>query len=160
MAHRAMPAATTAMTPAQQLNERFATIYIQFQPRIVNLVQREVRGGNTHLAEDLTADAFYRAWLDFHKCQATTDAQLYGWLATLARRTVIAHYRAKRNTAEVPADTGHWQYSNREMCTGPGGTYTPAATGFRTAAIGNGDSDPDMDEALRRARAGRPAVTR
>ncbi|MGW0933638.1 RNA polymerase sigma factor [Streptomyces sp. NPDC002666] len=152
MANSAMPAATTAMTPAQQLNERFATIYATHQPRITQLILREVRGGNTHLAEDLTADAFYRAWLDLHKCQADTDAQMYGWLSTLARRTVLAHYRAKKNTAEVPADTGSWQYANREMNSGPAGTYTPAATGFRTAALANGDSDTDMDEALRRAR--------
>ncbi|KFK91508.1 hypothetical protein IX27_00305 [Streptomyces sp. JS01] len=146
-----MPAATAATTPAQQLNERFATIYAQFQPRITNLVRNEVRGGNHHLAEDLTADAFYRAWLDLHKCTATTDAQLYSWLATLARRTVTAHYRTKKNTAEQPADLGHWSYSNRPM-NQAGGYYAPAPTGFRTAAIGNGDSDPDMDEALRRAR--------
>ncbi|MFF9688966.1 RNA polymerase sigma factor [Streptomyces sp. NPDC014623] len=153
MANSAMPAAQSAMAPAQQLNERFATIYAQFQPRIVSLVQREVRGGNTHLAEDLAADAFYRAWLDLHKCQATTDAQTYSWLATLARRTVIAHYRAKKNTAEIPADTGSWQYANREMGSGPAGTYIPAVTGFRTAALtGASDSDPDMDEPLRRAR--------
>ncbi|MET8658174.1 RNA polymerase sigma factor [Streptomyces griseus] len=131
-----MPAATAAMTPAQQLNERFATIYTQFQPRITRLVRNEVRGGNHHLAEDLTADAFYRAWLDLHKCTATTDAQLYSWLATLARRTVTAHYRTKKNTAEQPADLGDWKYANQAMDQA-GGCYTPAATGFRTAPSGS-----------------------
>lgn len=152
MADLAMPAARRG-TPAQQLNERFTAIYTQFQPRITRLVQHEVRGGNLALAEDLTADAFFRAWLDLHKCRATTDAQMYGWLAALARRTVMAHYRTKKNTAETPTDTGSWQYANREMEPGAG-YYTPAATGFRTATIAPrpGDSDPDMDEALRRAR--------
>lgn len=160
MANSAMPAAPSAMTPSQQLNERFATIYAQFQPRIIRLVQREVRGGNIHLAEDLTADAFYRAWLDLHKCQAESDGQMYNWLAALARNTVSRHYRVKKNTAEVPADTGHWSFANREMENGPAGTYTPASTGFRTATITPrpGDSDPDMDEALRRVR--QPAVKR
>jgi len=154
MTDLAMPAARRG-TPAQQLNERFAAIYAQFQPRITQLVLREVRGGNTHLADDLTADAFFRAWLDFHKCTATSDGQLYNWLATLARRTVGHHYRTKKNTAEIPADTGSWQYDNRKM-NRTGGYYTPAATGFRTAAIASapGDSDPDMDEALRRVRGG------
>lgn len=136
MTDLSMPAVRRG-TPAQQLNERFTTIYAQFQPRITRLVLREVRGGNTHLAEDLTADAFYRAWLDLHKCKATTDGQMYNWLATLARRTVTEHYRWKKNTAEVPADTGTWQYDNREMNPGAG-YYTPAATGFRTAALGGG----------------------
>ncbi|MBE4790701.1 hypothetical protein HW846_46515 [Streptomyces sp. NE06-02F] len=126
-----------AITPAQQLNERFTAIYTQFQPHITRLVLREVRGGNTHLAEDLTADAFYRAWLDLHKCHATTDGQMYNWLAAIAHRTVGQHYRTKKNTAEVPADIGHWSFANREMEPGAG-YYTPAATGFRTAAIETG----------------------
>ncbi|MYU22711.1 sigma-70 family RNA polymerase sigma factor [Streptomyces sp. SID8352] len=153
MTDLAMSAARRS-TPAQELNERFAAIYTQFQPRIARLVTREVRGGNHHLAEDLTADAFYRAWLDLHKCRATTDGQMYNWLATLARRVVTEHYRWKKNTAEVPADTGHWTYANREMDPSGAGYYTPAATGFRTATLANGDSDPNMDEALRRARQG------
>ncbi|MFJ2007385.1 RNA polymerase sigma factor [Streptomyces chartreusis] len=155
MANSAMPAAPSAITPAQQLNERFTALYTQFQPRITQLIRSEVRGGSPHLAEDLTADAFYRAWLDLHKCRATTDGQLYGWLASLARRTVIAHYRAKKNTTEIPADLGHWRFSNREMDR-DAGYYTPAATGFRTATLSDrpGDSDPDMDEALRRVRQG------
>ncbi|MDX3559047.1 sigma factor [Streptomyces europaeiscabiei] len=137
MVDLAMPAASSAMTPAEQLNERFTAIYTQFQPHITRLVQREVRGGNIHLAEDLTADAFYRAWLDLHKCHATTDGQMYNWLATLARRSVGQYYRTKKNTAEVPADTGHWSFANREMEPGAG-YYTPAPTGFRTAAIETG----------------------
>ena len=128
------------ITPAQQLNADFTRIYTQFQPRITRLVQHEVRGGNRHLAEDLTADAFYRAWLDLHKCTATSDGQVYAWLATLARRTVLAHYRTKKNTAETPVDTGTWSFANREMESGAG-YYTPAATGFRTATI-TGDVCP------------------
>ncbi|MFJ8603413.1 RNA polymerase sigma factor [Streptomyces shenzhenensis] len=145
---------STSITPAQQLNERFTTIYTQFAPRITQLIRNEVRGGNIHLAEDLTAEAFYRAWLDLHKCRATTDRQLYSWLATVARRTVMEHYRWKKNTAEVPADTGHWQYANRAMYPA-GGYYTPAATGFRTAALAARADDGDSgqaDEALRRVR--------
>jgi DNA-directed RNA polymerase specialized sigma24 family protein len=149
-----MPAAPSAITPAQQLNERFTRLYTQFQPAITRLVAREIRGTNPHLAEDLTADVFYRAWLDLHKCHATSDGQTYNWLATLARRTVTAHYRAKKNTAETPADVGHWTFANREMNPAGSGYYVPAATGFRTATLANrpGDSDPDMDEALRRVR--------
>jgi DNA-directed RNA polymerase specialized sigma24 family protein len=133
MADLAMPAHRRG-TPAQQLNERFTAIYTQHQPRIARLVQAEVRDGNHHLAEDLTADAFYRAWLDLHKCRATSDGQMYSWLATLARRTVTEHYRLKKSTAETPTDLGHWQYANRDLEPGAG-YYTPAATGFRTAII-------------------------
>lgn len=144
------PSCALITTPAQQLNERFADIYTEFQPRILRLVLREVRGRNFHLAEDLTADAFVNAWRALPNCRATCDAQLYAWLATIARRTVMAHYRVKRNTCEVPTDTGTWQYADREMV--PAGAWVAPAR--------NGDSDPDMDEALRRARQPRAAVTR
>ncbi|MEH0423147.1 RNA polymerase sigma factor [Streptomyces sp. B21-083] len=150
---RLTPAASSAISPTQQLNAQFTEVYRTFQPAITRLVTREVRGGNHALAEDLTADAFYRAWLDLHKCRATTDRQMYAWLATIARNTVGAHYRTRKNVAETPVDTGTWQYANRDMESGAG-YYTPAATGFRTVSINPrpGDSDPDMDEALRRAR--------
>lgn len=124
------------MTPAQQLNEQFEDIYRTHHARLAGVVRREVRHGDLRIADDLTADAFMQAWLNLHKCRATSDAQVFAWLATIARRTVGQHYRAKKNTCEVPADTGHWSYANKAMETGPAGCYTPAATGFRTVQIG------------------------
>lgn len=124
-----------AISPSRQLNERFTALYATNQARITALVRREVRGGDQHLAEDLTADAFFRAWLDLHKCRATTDAQTFAWLAVIARRTVGQHYRVKKNSIEVPTDTGHWSIANREM-EAAAGYYTPAVTGFRTAQVG------------------------
>lgn len=152
MANSAMPAATAAMTPAQQLNERFATLYTAYLPRITALVSSRIYSADDkHLTDDLTAEAFTQVWLHLHKCEATTDAQTFSWVATIARRTVAGHFRLKKNTMERAADLGDWQYANRPMDQAAG-YYTPAEGGFRTAAIGNGDSDPDMDEALRRAR--------
>ncbi|WP_078631393.1 MULTISPECIES: RNA polymerase sigma factor [Streptomyces] len=136
MAHRAMPAASTAMLPAQQLNERFATLYTTYLPRITALVgSRIFNADDKHLTDDLTAEAFTRVWLHLHKCEATTDAQTYSWIATIARRTVADHFRVKKNTMERPADLGDWQYANRPMDQAAG-YYTPAESGFRTAATG------------------------
>ncbi len=132
-----MPAGVPASTPSQQLNERFTAIYATHQARITSLVLREVRGNDHHLAEDLTADAFYRAWLDLHKCRATTDAQVFAWLAVIARNTVGQHYRVKKHTIEQPADLGHWSFANRDLAPA-GACYTPARTGFRVAHVGGG----------------------
>ena len=134
MTDLAMPAHRRG-TPAEQLNERFTAIYTQHQPRIARLIRREVRLGATDLADDLTADTFIRAWLDLHKCRATTDAQMYGWLATIARRTVGQHYRVKKNTSEVPVDTGHWSFANSNLSPAASGALEPVRTGFRTATI-------------------------
>ncbi|MFE0142201.1 RNA polymerase sigma factor [[Kitasatospora] papulosa] len=153
MAEFAMPAANPATPPAQQLNERFATIYAAYLPRITALVgSRIFNAEDKHLTDDLTAEAFTQVWLHLHKCEATTDAKTFSWVATIARRTVAHHFRTKKNLMERPTDLGDWQYANRPLDQAAG-YYTPAAGGFRTAALGNsGDSDPDMDEALRRAR--------
>lgn len=142
----------TPITPAQALNERFTRVYARYQARIAAYVQPQVRGNDHDLADDLTAEAFTRAWLSFHQCQAVTDQQLFAWLATIARHVVIDHYRIARNTREVPADTGHWAYANRDLVATDNGTYK-AVTGAAP-----GDSDPDADELLRRARAPRTLV--
>ncbi|MFJ2631083.1 RNA polymerase sigma factor [Streptomyces sp. NPDC087422] len=169
MANSAMPAGT----PAQQLNARFTAIYAMHSERITSLVRREVRAADRDLAEDLAADAFFRAWLDLHKCNATTDAQMFAWLAVVARRTVGQHYRIKKNTMERPVDIRDFKYANRDLAP-VGGCYAPLCNGFRAASWDDGpaipklpipaprgpvdhggDSDPDMDEALRRVRTGR-----
>lgn len=141
-----------AITPAQQLNAQFTAIYATHQRRITALVLSQVRGDDHHLAEDLTATTFFRAWLDLHKLRATTDTGIYAWLAQIARRTVGQHYRVARNTRETAVDMGHYAYTDREFTAGPAGTLQPVRAGHQ------GDSDPDMDEALRRVRTGRQLV--
>lgn len=152
MTYSAMPAAppaiTANLTPSQQLNARFTAIYRTHQPRITTLVLSQVRGSDYHLAEDLTAAAFYRAWLDLHQCRATTDIGMYAWLARIARHTVGQYYRVARSTREAATDLNHRAYSNRAMA--------PSGAVLAPLVRDNpGDCDPDMDEALRRVRAGR-----
>lgn len=131
-----MPAGTPATTPTQQLSERFATIYATHQATITAYLVAQVRSGDRHLAEDLASETFTRAWVSLHQVRGQDDTQLLRWLRTIARHAAIDHYRRARNTREVPTDTGHWSYTNREMEPAAGGYYTPAATGFRTAQFG------------------------
>ncbi|MFJ9628068.1 RNA polymerase sigma factor [Streptomyces sp. NPDC101175] len=128
MADLAMPAHRRG-TPAEQLNERFTAIYTQHQARIARLVRSQVRLGATDLADDLTADTFTAAWVALHQCKATTDAQMYGWLAAIARRRVADHYRLARNTRETPVDTGHWSIANSNLTPAASGTLAPIRTG-------------------------------
>ncbi|MEU2797451.1 sigma-70 family RNA polymerase sigma factor [Streptomyces sp. NPDC007117] len=157
MANSAMPAASAAISPIDQ----FTAAYHQYRPMVRNTIIGRLDQYGTvdpHLAEDLTQNTFLAL---YQQGDRITDIRnVGGLLRVMARQSVIHHYRLKRNQCEKPADTGSWQYANREMGPTAAGYYTPSAGGFRTAAIGNGDSDPDMDEALRRARAGRQAVAR
>lgn len=123
----------SAITPTQQLNARFTSIYAIHQRRIAALVLHEVRGNDHHLAEDLTSVTFFRAWLDLHKCRATTDTGVYAWLAQIARRTVGQHYRLARNTRETAVDLTHYAYADREFTAGAAGTLQAVRTGRREA---------------------------
>ncbi|MFI6123269.1 sigma factor [Streptomyces sp. NPDC051064] len=97
------------------LRESFTALYVAQQGFVTGVILSEVRDRNFALAEDLAADAFIRAWKAWPKCRATTDAQLRAWLRTIARHTVIDHYRVKRNTAELAADPTAWQYANQPV---------------------------------------------
>lgn len=152
MADIAMPAAPSAITPAQQLNERFARIYTLYLARVTAYLTTQVRRHDLDLTEDLAAETFTRAWVSLHQVHGTDDTKLFRWLRTIASRVAIDHYRLARNTREVPADTGHWTFANRALAPATGGTLKPLGTDYP------GDSDPDPDEALRRARAPRALV--
>ena len=139
------------ITPAEQLNERFTTTYTRYLPMVRATIAVRLDASDKHLVDDLAQNtflAFYR-YLD----RLDDGRDFGGLLRVMARQSIGKHFGVMRNTREKPADTGHWTFANREMEPGAG-YYTPAATGFRTAALPDrpGDSDPDMDEALRRAR--------
>lgn len=98
-----------------ELRESFTALYAAQQGFVTGVILAEVRDRNFALAEDLTADAFIRAWKAWPACRATTDAARKAWLRTIARHTVIDHYRVKRNTVETAADPTAWQYANQPV---------------------------------------------
>ncbi|MGQ4355292.1 sigma factor [Streptomyces drozdowiczii] len=104
-----------AVSREVELRETFAALYAAQQGFVTGVVLAEVRDRNFALAEDLTADAFIRAWKAWPACRATTDAQRKAWLRTIARHTVIDYYRVKRNTAETATDPTAWQYANQPV---------------------------------------------
>ncbi|GAB3169889.1 sigma factor [Streptomyces incanus] len=115
--------------------EAFAALYRRHAPSITGLVLTLVRDRNVALAEDLTAEAFIRAWRAWPKCRATTDVQRRAWLRTIVRHTVIDHYRVKANTAETAMDPTAWQYANRAVdASDTAGCYALARTGRRSLA--------------------------
>lgn len=122
-------------TPFPQAADRLATLYATHHSHITHLLVGEVRHADRHLAEDLTQEAFINAWLDLDQLRATSEAQTFAWLRTIARRTAVHHYRLKRNGSECPTDTGDWQVANRDLVPS-GGYYTQCPSGFRRATIG------------------------
>ncbi|MEU1497013.1 sigma factor [Streptomyces sp. NPDC005732] len=141
------------VSPAEQLDERFTATYARYLPMVKATIGARLDNSQKHLVDDLAQNTFLAFYSYLGRLDAARD--FGGLLRVMARQSISHHFRTMRNTREKPADLGHWTFANREMDTSGAGYYTPATTGFRTAAITPhpGDSDPDMDEALRRVRA-------
>lgn len=66
------------------------------------------RVGDEQTAEDLTSQVFLKAWEDLRRYRPT--GPFAAWLYTIARNTVIDHYRTRRSTVsldEVASRIGH-----------------------------------------------------
>ena len=77
---------------------------------------------NHHLAEDITSEAFLRAWKNLHRFtwQATGFP---GWVATIARNLVADHYKSSHHQRSRPTDTGDdlWQHPDTDRRGDPAG---------------------------------------
>lgn len=132
MADIAMPAGTPATCPTST-DDLFTAAYREYAPMVRRIVLANLNDGHKHLAEDLMQETFLRIYRQ--RVQLDQVRSLPAFLGLASRRTVLDHYKVKRNKAETPTDTGDWSVSNRTM-EATGGCYTPAATGFRTARVG------------------------
>lgn len=74
----------------------------RWQSMVVRVVARSLRDGDRHLAEDLAQDVWVTAWQ--HLLGGGRVERPAGWLATVARRQVRAHYRSARARREVATD--------------------------------------------------------
>lgn len=113
--------------------DQFTTTYREYAPMVRRIILANLNDGHEHLADDLMQETFLRIYRQH--VQLDQIRNLRAFLGLASRRTVLDHYKVKRNKAETPTDTGHWSVSNRTMEV-TGGYYTPARTGFRTARIG------------------------
>lgn len=114
-------------------DELFTTVYREYAPLVRRVVLANLNDGHQHLADDLMQETFLRIFRQH--VQLDQIRSMPAFLGLASRRTVLDHYKVKRNKTETPTDTGHWSVSNRTM-EATGGCYTPAVTGFRTARVG------------------------
>jgi DNA-directed RNA polymerase specialized sigma24 family protein len=124
----------TAM-PTSTPEAVFTALHQTYRARVENYIVTRLPRPDRQLAEDLATECFLSLWRTYLEPGRTINDRPFGLLATIAARRVYDHYRLARNTREVAADTGDWEFSNREMTTGPAGTYTAAPSGFRTATL-------------------------
>ncbi len=81
--------------------EIFAELYEQYLPRVFRYISYRV--GDVHLAEDLTSNVFEKA-LTGCSSYRSEKASFSTWLLSIARYTLIDHYRVSGRGQIVPLE--------------------------------------------------------
>jgi RNA polymerase sigma factor (sigma-70 family) len=79
----------------------FAELYQQYLPKVYRYISYRIT--DTHLAEDLTSTVFEKALTKF-KSYSSEKANFSTWIFTIARNTLIDHYRVSHKAQTVPLD--------------------------------------------------------
>jgi len=75
---------------AEELRETFTRLYEEYMPKVFRYIHYRV--SNQQLTEDLTSTVFEKALVNFKK-YSREKATFSTWIFTVARNTVIDHYR-------------------------------------------------------------------
>jgi RNA polymerase sigma-70 factor (ECF subfamily) len=81
--------------------EAFAELYEQFMPKVYRYVTFRIR--DEHMAQDLTAAVFEKAFAKFDGFNPQ-KATFSTWIFTIARNTVIDHYRVYGKHEDIMED--------------------------------------------------------
>lgn len=81
--------------------EIFAELYEQYLPRVFRYISYRI--GDVHLAEDLTSDVFEKALTGFSSYRSD-KASFSTWLLSIARHTLIDHYRVSGKRQTIPLE--------------------------------------------------------
>jgi RNA polymerase sigma-70 factor (TIGR02952 family) len=80
----------------------FTELYEQYLPKVYRYVSYRI--SDVHMAEDLTSIIFEKALTKFQSYRSE-KASFSTWIFSIARNTLIDHYRVNRREQEVPLDT-------------------------------------------------------
>ncbi|MBA7667584.1 RNA polymerase sigma factor YlaC [subsurface metagenome] len=81
--------------------EIFAELYEQYLPRVFRYISYRI--GDVHLAEDLTSSVFEKALTGFRSYRSD-KASFSTWLLSIAKYTLIDHYRVSGRGQIVPLE--------------------------------------------------------
>lgn len=100
MSQRPFGSTVTEAAPGPPSMQEFSEKYRRFFPRVFAYVYGRVH--NTHVAEDLVADVFERAFLKAGSLR--NDEAFSTWLFTIARNVIISHGRKHARETLVDPD--------------------------------------------------------
>jgi RNA polymerase sigma factor (sigma-70 family) len=81
--------------------EAFARLYDQFMPKVFRYINYRIV--DAHTAEDLTSMVFEKALTKF-KSYDSAKAGFSTWIFSIARNTLIDHYRTHKSDQNVPLE--------------------------------------------------------
>ena len=71
----------------------FEEIYVQYQGKIYSFLHK--LSGDVQLAEELTQETFYRAFVSFGKYKG--NSSMFTWLAAIAKYTYFGYLKKERH---------------------------------------------------------------
>jgi RNA polymerase sigma-70 factor (ECF subfamily) len=77
--------------------DSFGSLVEQYETRLLHFLMQLTR--NSHDAEDLAQETFLKAYRSLSRYDARFS--FVSWLFTIARRTAVDHFRARRPTEEI-----------------------------------------------------------
>src|SRR6266853_1789500 len=92
--------------------EAFETLFRQFQGVVYGWIVRIVR--EPSVAEELTVEAFWRAYKARTRCDA--EANFGAWMRRIATNLAIDHLRQRRPTVQLPEDLASLDTPDPAVC--------------------------------------------
>ena len=78
------------------MNQEFETLYETYFPRIYAFLYKLTE--NRDLAEELTQETFYQAFVSFHRFRG--DSDVFTWLASIGKHTYFRYMRKNKHQVE------------------------------------------------------------
>lgn len=76
--------------------QAFGEIYDIWAAKVYRFIYFKIK--DAPMAEDLTSEVFLKAWEKLHQYKPQADAKFSTWLYTVARNTLVDHYRRHKAT--------------------------------------------------------------
>ena len=102
----------STVNEVRSMRETFAELYDEFLPKVFRYVRYRVN--DLQVAEDLTSEVFEKALTSFSKF-SREKASFSTWVFTIARNSVIDHYRVRGRRQTVSLDEAAIEVPSSEL---------------------------------------------
>jgi RNA polymerase sigma-70 factor (ECF subfamily) len=101
----------SAARQTKSARETFAELYEEFMPKVYRFVRYRV--SDTQVTEDLTSGIFEKALVNFER-YSSDKASFSTWIFTIARNTVIDHYRTRGRRGMTSLEESEIEVASKE----------------------------------------------